>query len=33
MSLNGIEPEMINLMEVIENDLAKQLKPILGKHK
>ena len=27
------EPEMINLMEVLENELAKQLKPILGKHK
>lgn len=27
------EPEMTNLMEVLENDLAKQLKPILGKHK
>ena len=27
------EPEMINLMEVLENDLAKHLKPILGKHK
>lgn len=27
------EPEMINLMEVLENDLAKHLNPILGKHK
>lgn len=27
------EPEMINLMEVLESDLAKHLKPILGKHK
>ncbi|MBF4515466.1 hypothetical protein IRZ71_03895 [Flavobacterium sp. ANB] len=27
------EPEMINLMEVLENELAKKLKPILGKHK
>ena len=27
------EPEMINLMEILENELAKQLKPILGKHK
>lgn len=27
------ESEMINLMEVLENDLAKHLKPILGKHK
>lgn len=27
------EPEMINLVEVLENDLAKYLKPILGKHK
>lgn len=27
------EPEMINLMEVLENELAKRLKPILGKHK
>jgi hypothetical protein len=27
------EGEMINLMEVLENDLAKHIKPILGKHK
>ncbi|HFG0578713.1 hypothetical protein LIS90_12300 [Flavobacterium psychrophilum] len=27
------ENEMIELMEVLENDLAKHLKPILGKHK
>ncbi|MDA6072044.1 hypothetical protein NJT12_20675 [Flavobacterium sp. AC] len=27
------EPEMINLMEVLENQLAKELKPILGKHR
>ncbi|WP_418263810.1 hypothetical protein [Flavobacterium faecale] len=27
------ETEMINLMEVLENDLAKHLNPILGKHK
>ncbi|MGG7437997.1 hypothetical protein ACQ7CU_07935 [Chryseobacterium arthrosphaerae] len=27
------ESEMINLMEVLENDLAKRIKPILGKHK
>lgn len=27
------EPNMTNLMEVLENDLAKHLKPILGKHK
>jgi hypothetical protein len=27
------EPEMINLMEILENDLAKYLNPILGKHK
>jgi hypothetical protein len=33
LTILEFEPEMINLMEVIENDLAKQLKPILGKHK
>lgn len=27
------EPEMIDLMEVLESALAKKLKPILGKHK
>lgn len=27
------DADMINLMEVLENDLAKHLKPILGKHK
>lgn len=27
------EPDMINLMGVLENELAAQLKPILGKHK
>ena len=27
------EPEMVNLMEVLENEIAKELKPILGKHK
>lgn len=27
------ESEMINLMEVLENDLARHLNPILGKHK
>lgn len=27
------EPEMVNLMEVLENGLAKHLKPIIGKHK
>lgn len=27
------DSEMINLMEVLENDLAKHLKPILGKHR
>ncbi len=33
LTILEFEPEMTNLMEVIENDLAKQLKPILGKHK
>lgn len=33
LTVMEFEPEMINLMEVVENDLAKQLKPILGKHK
>jgi hypothetical protein len=27
------EPDMIELMSVLENDLAQHLKPILGKHK
>jgi len=27
------EPEMIDLMEVLENGLAKKIKPILGKHR
>jgi hypothetical protein len=27
------DTEMMNLMEVLENGLAKELKPILGKHK
>lgn len=27
------EPEMINLMGVLENELAAEFKPILGKHK
>lgn len=27
------EPDMINLMEVLENGLAKHLQPIIGKHK
>lgn len=27
------EPDMINLMDVLEREMAKELKPILGKHR
>jgi len=33
LTVMEFEPEMENLMEVLENELARKLKPILGKHK
>lgn len=33
LTILEFEPEMINLMGVLENELAANIKPILGKHK
>ena len=33
LTMLEFEPDMINLMTVLENEVANELKPIIGKHK